>query len=213
MPRDINSLYNLFRDIVRKERGIFVKISQFNAWMDSGQLDAIEEWFAPYGETQKLHDALRQIRVYYQFTSDTAGIVTFPSDYIHLIGSPFTVTGSTVNEITFVNESELPFAINSQLRPVSNTKPIAVDTSTGFSIYPQQTQIGFFNYLKRPATITLAVTQVGRDVTYDPINSVQPQFSDVYFNNIVAKALKYAGVYMNEEAVSAFANQQNQETK
>jgi hypothetical protein len=213
MARNVNNLYDLFRDIVRKERSVFVKISQFNSWMDSGQLDAIEEWFAPYGETQKLHDALRQIRVYYQFTSDSAGIVTFPSDYLHILGSPFTVTGSTVNEITFVQESELPFALKSQLRPVSNSYPIAVDTATGFSIYPQQAQAGYFNYLKRPAAITLAVTQVGRVVTYDPVNSIQPQFSDVYINNILAKALKYAGVYMNEEGVSSFANRFNQETK
>jgi hypothetical protein len=50
-------------------------------------------------------------------------------------------------------------------------------------------------------------------VTYDPVNSIQPQFSDVYINNILAKALKYAGVYMNEEGVSSFANRFNQETK
>lgn len=213
MARSINDLYSLFRDICRKERGVFIKISQFNNYLDSGQMDAVAEWFEPYGETQKLHDALRQIRVYYQFTSDFAGFVTFPSNYIHLLGSPFTVTGSTVNEIVFVQDSELPFALKSQLRPVTNSYPIAVDTSTGFSIYPQQSQIGYFFYLKRPATPNLAYTQSGRTITYDSAGSTQLEFSDIYVNNILAKALKYAGVYTSEQAVTEFANQFNEETK
>lgn len=213
MARNINDLYNLFINIVRKERGVFVTIDEFNSYMDSGQMDAVAEWFEPYGATQKLHDALRQIREYEQFTSNSAGFVTYPSDYIHILGSPFTVTGSTVNEVNFVNESELVFAMKSQLRPVSNSYPIAVDTSTGFSIYPQSTQIGFYNYLRRPATITLAVTQVGRVVTYNAGSSIQPEFSDIYVNNIIAKALVYAGVNMDEAGVTQFAQNYNQETK
>ena len=211
--RSINTLYELFRSLVRKERGVWVTIPQFNNYMDSGQMDAVAEWFAPYGESQKLHDALRKLRVYYQFTSDAAGFVTLPSDYIHILGSPFTVTGSTINEVNFVNESELTFAIKSQQRPLSNSYPIAIDTSTGFSIFPQQTQIGFFNYLKRPATITLAVTQVGRAITYDAANSIQPDFSDIYFNHLIAYALKYAGVFMDEKAVTDFANQYGETTQ
>lgn len=211
--RSVNNLYDFYRYILRKERGIFCTIPQFNANMDAGQMDAVAEWFEPYGQTQKLHDALRKLRGYYQFTSNAAGFVTFPTDYIHLLGSPFTVTGSTVNELVFVNESELPFALKSQQRPVSNSYPIAVDTDTGFSIYPQSTQIGFFNYLKRPATITLAVTTVGRAQTYDAASSTQPDFSDIYFNHILAKALVYAGVNMDEQGVAAFAEAYNKETQ
>jgi len=213
MARTIFDLYNLYRYIVRKQRGIYITIPEFNANMDSGQMNAVAEWFEPYGTTQTLHDALRKIRVYYQFTSDAAGFVTFPSDYIHILGTPFTVTGSSVNEIAFVQESELPFALKSQQRPVSTSYPIAVDTATGFSLYPQTVQIGFFNYLKRPATITLAVTQVGRVVTYDAANSIQPEFSDIYFNHILAKALKYAGVSMDEKGITEFADKYDQETQ
>ena len=211
--RSINSLYELFRNIVKKERGIYVPIPTFNSYMDAGQMDAVMEWFSLYGINQVIHDALRKIRVYYQFTTDAAGFVTFPSDYIHILGSPFTVTGSTVNEINFVNESELPFALKSQQRAVSNSYPIAIDTATGFSIYPQSTQIGFFNYLKRPATIALVYTQVGRVITYDSVNSVQPEFSDIYFNHLIAHALKYAGINMDDKDVSDFATQYEAETK
>jgi len=176
-------------------------------------MDCYEEWFKPYGANQEIHDALRPFRVYQQFTSSSAGFVTFPSDYLHLLGQPFTVTGSTVNRISFVNEDELPFALTSQLRPVTTSYPIAVDTATGFSIYPQSTQTGFYNYLRRPATPVYAYSQVGRVISYDSAASTQLEWSDVYINNIIARSLRYVGINMDENGISQFAEQYSKENQ
>lgn len=213
MPRNINDLYNFYRYIVRKERGVFITPAQFTANLDSGQLDAFQEYFAPYGDSQILHDGLRPFRIYYQFTSNSAGFVTFPDDYEHILGAAFTVTGSTINEITFVNDNEWVFAINSQQRPVSLSNPIAIDTNDGFSLYPQSIQIGFFTYLKRPVTPVLSYTYVNRVFTYIPGTSVQLEWTDSYVNNILAKALVYAGVNMDEQGIAQWATAYNQETK
>jgi len=213
MARNINDIYNFYRDLVRKERGVFITIPQFNSYMDVGQLDALNEYFQSYAENQTIHDALRPFRVYYQFTSASDGTVTFPSDYIHMIGPAFTVTGSTLNEITPANEDEWVGVVGSQLRPVSTSAPISRQIDGGFVIVPQTTQTGFFSYLRRPDTPFLAVTQVGRTVTYDAAGSTQLEWTDNYINNIIAKALRYASVYMDEKGVLDFANQYNQETK
>lgn len=211
--RNISNLYDFYLYIARKERNVFITPAQFNANMDAGQLDAVEEWFAGYGADQKLHDALRQFRVYYQFTSTFAGFVTFPSDYIHILGSPFTVTGSTVNPITFLNEDELPKAMLSQVRAISNSYPVAVDTAAGFSIYPQQTQIGFLWYLRRPAQPVFGYSQSGRAITYNSATSTQLEFSDVYVNHILALALRYVGVNIDDKGISDFATQYEAGTK
>lgn len=212
MARTINDLYELYRYICRKERGVFITIPQFNANLDAGALDAVEVWFAGYGIDQKLHDALRKLRTYQPFTSDSSGFVTFPSDYIHLLGTPFTVYGSTVTNGRFINEDEYASAATSALRPLDNDNPIFIDTATGFSIRPQTTQSGAYWYLKRPTAAVLAVTQVGRTVTYDPVNSVQLDFNEMYWNNILARALKYAGVNMDEKGVTDFALQYESQT-
>lgn len=212
MARNINDLYNFFRDLVRKERGVFVTIPQFNGWMDDAQMDCFEQWFKLYGIDQQVHDALQPFRVYQPFTTSAAGFVTYPDDHLHLLGQPFTVTGSTVNRIVFVNEDELPFALTSQLRPLTTSYPIAVDSATGFSIYPQSQQTGAYFYLRRPATPELVVTVSGRTQTYDSAASTQLEWNEVYVNNIIAKALRYAGVFMDEKGVSDFANQYNAET-
>lgn len=213
MSRTINDCYNLCVYIVRKERGVFYKISSFNQNLDAGMFDAIAEWWGQYGVDQKIHDAIRPLRVYQPFTSDSSGFVTFPSNYIHLIGQPFTVYGSAVTKPTAVNEDELPFALTSQLRPVSMDYPLMIDTATGLSFYPQQTQTGAYFYLRRHASPVLAYTQSGRTITYDSANSVQIELNEIYWNNILAKSLRYVGINMDEKSVSEFAELYNSETK
>ena len=213
MPRSINDIYNFYRYIVRKERGVFVTIPQAMANLDAGQLDCFQEYFKLYGMDGTVHDALSPFRVYYMFTSDAAGNVTYPSDYEHIVGDSYTVTGSTVNVITAVNDDEFVSALMSQLRPVSLMSPICIDRANGFQIYPSTLQIGFFTYLKRPATPVLDYTQSGRDITYVPAGSTQLEWTDAYINNIIAKALRYAGINMDEQGISQFAEMYNAETK
>lgn len=213
MAYNINDVYNFLTFIVRKERGVFITIPEAMQTLDNAQLEATEDWFAGYGATQILHDAIRKLRTQVQFTSASDGMVTFASDYLHMIGNPYTVTGSTINAVRFVNEDELPYALTSQLRPVSSSKPIAKDSSVGFQLYPQFLQTGFYNYLRRPNTPVLGYTQSGRTITYDPNTSTQLEFTDVYINNIISRALKFWGINMAEQDIQQFAQLQTQETK
>lgn len=199
--------------IVRKERGVFVTVNEAMQTLDNAQLEAVEEWFSTYGTTQIIHDAIRKLRVQKSFTSDSTGLVTFDSDYLHLIGGAYTVSGSTINNVRFLNEDELALALKSQLRAVSTSNPIAIDASVGFRLYPAATQSGFYNYLRRPAAPVLGYTQSGRTITYDPNTSTQLEFTDVYINNIISRALKFWSINMAEQDIQQFAQIQTQETK
>ena len=213
MAYNINDIYNQMIFIVRKERGVFVTIPEAMQTLDNAQLEAVEEWFSTYGTTQIIHDAIRKLRVQKNFTSDSTGLVTFDADYLHLIGGAYTVSGSTINNVRFLNEDELALALKSQLRPVLESNPIAIDASVGFRLYPASTQTGFYNYLRRPATPVLGYTQSGRNITYDPNTSTQLEFTDVYINNIISRALKFWGINMAEQDIQQFAQVQTQETK
>ena len=213
MAYNINDIYNQMLFIVRKERGVFVTTNEAMQTLDNAQLEAVEEWFSAYGTTQIIHDAIRKLRVQKSFTSDSTGLVTFDSDYLHLIGGAYTVSGSTINNVRFLNEDELALALKSQLRVVSASNPIAIDASVGFRLYPAATQSGFYNYLRRPVTPVLGYTQSGRTITYDPGTSTQLEFTDVYINNIISRALKFWGINMAEQDIQQFAQIQTQETK
>jgi hypothetical protein len=215
MAYNLNEIYNFMDFIVRKERGVFVTIPEFESTLDNAQIEAVSGWFEQYGATQKIHDAIRKLRSQVQFTSASDGQVDFASDYLHMIGGAYTVTGSSVNPVRFVNEDEIALALKSQLRPVSTSLPIAKDTATGFQIYPQVTQTGFYNYLRRPLKPVYGYTQVpgSRTITYDNATSTQLEFTDVYINNIISIALKFWGINMAEQDIQAFAQNQTQETK
>ena len=213
MAYNINDVYNQMIFIVRKERGVFVTIPEAMQTLDNAQLEAVEEWFSTYGTTQIIHDAIRKLRVQKSFTSDSTGLVTFDSDYLHLIGGAYTVSGSTINNVRFLNEDELALALKSQLRLVSDSNPIAIDASVGFKLYPAAIQSGFYNYLRRPATPVLGFTHSGRTSTYNSGTSTQLEFTDVYINNIISRALKFWGINMAEQDIQQFAQLQTQETK
>jgi len=221
MATNINDLYNLSQYIIRKTRGAFQTIPEFNQNIWLGYKNAVSEWFKSYGSNQQVHDALRPMRVYQPFTSDSSGFVIFPSDYMHLLGAINTVYGSSVCRPTWVNEDELGFALTSQLRPTNMENPIVVDYAItvsgvrvgGFSLYPQQTQQGFYFYLRLPTQPVLVVTQVGRDITYDPINSVQIETSEIFWNYILAKSISILGENMSEKEVVDYSVMMAAESK
>jgi hypothetical protein len=209
---NVNDIYNILLYIVRKQRGVFLTTSESDLVLDRAQLELFADSFAQYQINQKIVDALSPFKTVTQFTTSSSGEVTQPSDYQHLLGSVYTVTGSTVNAVRFVNEDELPLQLTGQLRPISLSSPIAIDSANGFQLYPQSTQTGFYTYLRRPVKPYLATTQVGRTITYDPVLSVQLEFYDVYINNIISRALKYLGINMSEAEIEQFAQSQQQQT-
>lgn len=212
MARNISNIYDFMQYICRKERGVFLTIPQAMTLLDAAQLEVYEDYFKMYGIDQVVHDAINPFKVNYQFTSAADGTVTLPEDYIHLLPNVFTVSGSTVNKVRFVNEDEWVDAITSQLRPVSLTKPIAKDYGNGFNLYPQSQQTGFLTYMRRPLTPVYDYTQVGRVITYNAAGSQQLEFSDVYIDKIIAKALGYMGINMTEPEITQFGQIKDQET-
>jgi hypothetical protein len=212
MARSISDIYNLLSFIIRKQKNVYISIPEAMSALDSGQLDAYSVYWKAYGVDQTIHDALQPFKVYQQFTSDAVGFVTYNADYLHLLAGVFTIIGSTINKVRFVQTDEFPDAITSQLRPVSLSRPIATDQNIGFQLYPQSSQSGAYNYMRRPISPVYAYTQVGRTITYNPLGSTQIEFLDIYVNNIISKTLKYFGVNMDEDKIVQFGEMLDKET-
>lgn len=210
--RNISEIYSLMQFIIRKELGAFVTIPEAIQALTAAQLDRFQYDFSQYQVNQSVADALSPFKVRIQFTSAADGQVVNPANYQHLIGGVFTVTGSTINAVRFINDDELPNALTSQLRPVSTSNPIAVDSAAGFQLYPQSQQTGFYTYLRLPNAPVYGYTQVNRVITYNPATSVQIEYYDVYVDNIIARAVSYLGVNLDDQAVQQFAQLQEQQT-
>ncbi len=66
--------------------------------------------------------------------------------------------------------------------------------------------------MRIPDYPVLSYTQVGRVVTYDPLTSVQIEFSDIYIDKIIAKSLGYTGINMSEPEIVQFGQVKDQTT-
>lgn len=182
--------------------------------MTASQLEAVQYyWDMFFEKDQQLHDALQPFKVLrYQFASNSSGLVSYPSDYVHFFYGAFSIYGSTVHSIQFLDNEQVADALDNQLRPISLSNPIAEVSAGGFQMYPMSAQIGFFSYLRLPVQVVYGYSQSGRTITYDPTTSVQIEFKDVYVNNIISRALKYFGISMSEAEIEQFAQSQQTQT-
>ena len=210
--RNINDIYNILLYIARKQRGVFITPDEAMTILDNGQLELTQKGFEQFQINQTIVDILSPFKEKVQTTTQSDGQCVMPSNYAHLLGSVYTIYGSTVNAVKFVNEDELPLVLTNLLRPVNLSNPIAIDSALGFQVFPNTAQTIFYTYLRRPVKPYLAYTQVGRTVTYDPANSIQIEFYDIYINNIISRALKYLGINIDEQGIEQFAVMQQQET-
>jgi len=199
---------------VRKERGVFLTIPQVMSSLDTAQLEKLENDFKQYKTDQTISDSLSVFKITnLQFTSSSSGLITFPTDYMHFLDDIFTVYGSTVNKCTQLGEDEKADALTNQLRPISVSNPSYENAAGGLQLYPQTTQTGFYSYIRRPAVPVLAYTQAGRTITYDAVGSTQLEWQDNYLPNVIARALAYWGIYMDEDKIIQFSQVKQQQTE
>lgn len=217
---DINSIYVFITDVLeRKERLAFTSATQINSALDRASKELFTTYAEQYGQTEKLHDALSPFKVQMTFVNaDTpGGILTLQPDFQFLLNA-YVVVYDNVNQksikkkIVFVNEDEYISAVNSQVRPASASRPIGITVGKTIVLAPAVSFAGNYTYLRSPVAPVWAYTQVGRAVTYDPTNSVQLEWSELYWSNIIAKALEYLGVNLAEGELVQFGQTKDAQT-
>lgn len=152
-----------------------------------------------YGVSQKINDSLSPFKKVAAFTSNSSGIITLPSDYIHLLAlntSEVLPSGTVVKRpVQILNEDELITRLESQLCPVSVSDPIGIENSEKkIQLFPESTQTGKIYYMRMPVAPVYSYTQTGRVITYDNATSVQLEWDEPNVNTIMIKALSFIGI-------------------
>lgn len=215
----IDEIHDFIKDLARKERDGFIADEEIDMYLHRSQMECFREYFKLYGETQEIHDAMIPFKATWQFTKvDTPnGLITYPDDYVHLLEISITgydnVLGQTLTPVRYVNEDQLANAVGSALRKPTATKPVGVDKGkknadgiydTYTQLYPKQEYAGEMLYIRQPLKPKYSYTQEGRVITYDPITSIQLEWSEPYVSNIVAKAVMYLGLNLDDKDIVQF---------
>lgn len=217
---NINDIFTFITDVLeRKERLAFTTATQINSALDRASKELFTQYAIDYGKTEKLHDALAPFKMPGIFiNADTPnGVLTLPPDYQFMLNF-FVIVFDNVNQksikkkVVFVNEDEYNSAVNSQVRPVSPSRPVGITVGKTLVLEPAISYAGNYTYLRAPVAPVWAFTQVGRVVTYDPGNSVQLEWSELYWSNIIAKALEYLGINLAEGELVQFGQVKESQT-
>lgn len=210
-------IHNWIDFITNKEMGTYFTYEEKDSVLDRGQIEYFNTLYAMYAAAEKVHDGLSPFKASYQFlTSDsTGGLVTIPSGYMYLTGGQIVVVvnGHTrTKSLEIVPESELAGRLDSQLVPVTNSKPIATVAGKGkVQLYPQIPMAGTMFYLRRPVAPKFVYAQVGRVITYDPTNSVQLEWGESEIGEIMIRALEYLGVNAADANITQFSDAKSKE--
>lgn len=230
---NIKNIHDIILFYLNKAQQGFVTHEEIDAVLDRAQIALFNKYHANpmiytipgrkenfgYGDSQRMDDALSPFKLTYTYTnSDTpGGVITLPSNYMHLIALYTTqFVGSlgrnVVNPVQVLAEEELIERLESQVLPVTLFEPICImNAQKRIQLFPEVPQSGKVYYFKRPAVPKFSYAQSGRTITYDPLTSVQLEWSQADLNNVISEALAYYGLNLQSAELVQFAQLKLQE--
>lgn len=134
----------------------------------------------------------------------TTGIASYPSDF-ELVDVMWGQYG--FYNIRFVQQPRLQSFYRSVIDPVQ-TNPIYLLKEEGIQFYPENIGTCRMSYLRTPPGMYWRYTLDGNGLpVYDPINSVQPVWSDFDLMNILVRALSMMGVNLQFPLLMQYASE------
>ena len=168
-----------------------------------------------YGMTQSVDDELKKFKTTETYTTAADGLVNFSSltqSYAHLLGLRIVYTEDNVERqsgVKVLSEAQIAQRINSQIVAPTDNDPVALIGNTSIQLFPDnKVHEVIVSYLRLPAKPKYAysVGSDGRTITFDSANSVDLEFPDTSYNDIVMKTLNLLSVNTKD----AFLNQYSQ---
>ena len=179
--------------------------------------DLFNQQYKAFGETLRISDQLARFK-----TTTTipvsGGIASVPSAHIYTLNIIGTKLGTTsvLKKVRIVEEQFISQYIDSEAFAPTENDVIARFLGSDVQIYPVTITEIRMTYFRKPIMAKFAYTYTGvfgNIPVYDPINSVQIDYSDIVYNQIIQKALLYLGIAQKDQTLMSeqqIIRQQNQ---
>lgn len=201
---DIKAVHDIILFYLKKAESGYLSHAEIDAVLDRAQIQYMDKIKPAYAANQQLSDALLPFKAKYSFTNATSvgGLITLPSNYVHLLSIETTVMDSSHTiypMVEIVGEDELGIRKSSQLIPVSAKNPIGVlEAGNKVQLYPASPAAGTAYYLRKPAAPVFAYTQSGRAITYNSGTSTQLEWNEPSIEKIIFIALQLLGLPLED---------------
>ena len=179
--------------------------------------DLFNQQYKVFGETLRISDQLARFK-----TTSTivvsGGIAVVPTAHIYTLNIVGTKLGTTAvtKKVRIVEEQFISQYIDSEAFAPTENDVIARFLGANVQIYPVTITEIRMTYFRKPINAKFAYTYTGvlqNIPVYDPINSVQIDYSDIAYNQIIEKALLYLGIAQKDQTLMSeqqIIRQQNQ---
>jgi hypothetical protein len=215
---NINTIYKLILDILNKNQQGDLTPEQFNRYINQAQrnyLDYLLGEYQKYMPTRPFasvefsgNERIRQSiapLIYGAILSpnSSTGISPTPSDYEY-IDAMWGVYGHY--NIRFIQQDRLDSYYHSSIDPIA-TNPVYLINHEGFQFYPENIGQTRLSYVRTPPTIKWAFVEDlrGRPI-YDPLNSIDPVWSEVDIYEIIVRVLAMTGISLQINNVVQYSN-------
>jgi hypothetical protein len=128
----------------------------------------------------------------------TVGVGQMPSNHLYTLSLYGTKIGANpvIKKVHIVEEQFIPQYIDSEAFAPDADNIIARFVGPNIELYPTTVTEAGMTYLRKPIDCKFAYTLTGllqNIPVYDPINSVQIDYSEAAYNQLIEKAMAYLG--------------------
>lgn len=198
--------------VTPEQKDIAINRAQIAEFLD---LAGDEQDFSPgaavaqkgFGKSGWINDELRMFVKHADLTTDVSFQVDVPSDYFRGITLSY-VNGKPIDVIT---PDRLAYRRESVIRQYNSSNLVAVYTGSVIEMRPLRAATVRLYYLRYPVDVSYVYTLSGRTVTYDAINSVDPEWSDKTMERIINRAISFIGDHLDAASKVQYAETKQQQ--
>lgn len=217
---DVNECYRilLYATAKNKSQG-YMSPDDFNLTINTAQRSYLDYLLGEYqkyqirrpiavvefGQNARIRDSLAPL-IYGTVLSPFVynGISPFPSDYEY-VDAMWSLYGNY--NIRFAQQDRLDSFVHSTIDPVASN-PVYLIQHEGFHFFPETIGSARMSYVRKPPTIKWAYVNDGNNrPVYDPLNSINPVWSDTDMLNILVRALQIVGVNLQLGVVIQYSQE------
>lgn len=186
--------------VVDKDRNGYLTPEEASGFLDDAQMLFYNK--CKMQDFEYSEEALRPFAKRISLTSDSAGLITPPSDYSD-INEVYRVVNNQRTLVEQVKPNELSYRLGSAIEPVSYFNPICIALNNGIQLYPNQGNAIELYYTAKPGKPVIGYTNSGvNGIAYNPATSTQLDFENTHWTQIMIYALAFAGVNLDNPGVT-----------
>ncbi|MFD2922054.1 hypothetical protein ACFS6H_20200 [Terrimonas rubra] len=196
----IDQIHERINFIADKEQSGYFTPAEIDIAIDTASMWLFNQFLEVYATSTESQEALSPFKdMEYVLTNSDGEFKVVSTNYMRLIGLKVSVLSAnnipTHSGVPIMDESELAFRLNSQLKKPTRQYPVGEEIGIGsYRLHPKEVHAGEIRFLRRPAKPVFAIDDEGN---YDDVNSVQLEWGEQFIGKIILQTLVILGIHLD----------------